>query len=120
MAKESIDQQHIAPMPSAADLFALLGPKEQREIFSTLTVAWKRDTIFNSSATKILEHPAYQLIIQLGTSIVPLIINDLRNRNNHWYYALRILTGINPPENACQNMHTVRRFWLQWAKVNMI
>ena len=67
-----------------------------RQRFEDLARRWERETAFSSSASEIVGHPAYQEIIGLGRSAVPLILAELRRRSNHWFHALSKITGEDP------------------------
>lgn len=84
--------------------------------FSMLKSVWENDTIFSSSISEITNHPAYYAVIKLGREIIPLIIQDLQTTNNHWFYALEILTGENPirPEHR-GNIEQMKNDWIDWA-----
>lgn len=84
--------------------------------FHALARRWREDTCMLSSTTKIIEHPAYQEIIRMGPVAVPLILQDLLARPDHWFYALQEITGDNPlsAENA-GNMQKMRDDWLAWG-----
>jgi len=61
--------------------------------------------------------PSYQRIISLGHRIVPLIISELRDRPDHWFWALQSITGVNPiPDAAAGNLRLMTRAWLEWAR----
>ena len=77
---------------------------------------WMEDTKYESSATKIVEHPLYQKIIASGESMVPFILNEVRNGSNHWYYALQKMTRYTPPNAEKLNFQELRLVWLEWSK----
>ena len=83
--------------------------------FQRLKEQWYNDTKFVSSGTKIINHPAYKQIINLGSSVIPLIIEELRQGRGHWFSALHKLTGHSPAEEHRGNMGKMRDAWLQWA-----
>jgi hypothetical protein len=61
-----------------------------------LAAEW-RDAIGSlSSTTKIIQHSAYQGIIALGMKVVPYILRDLEQMPDHWFPALRAITGEDP------------------------
>ncbi|GIL23791.1 MAG: hypothetical protein BroJett042_23040 [Bacteroidota bacterium] len=84
--------------------------------FNLLKSVWENDTMFSSSITEITSHPAYHAVIKLGQEVLPLIIQDLQTTNNHWFYALEILTGENPirPEHR-GNVEQMKSDWVNWA-----
>lgn len=87
-------------------------------IFQALRDSWKHDTRFVSSATKINSHPAYRAIIALGPSMMPFIIEDLRKETDHWFHALRSITGHVPEVSQPASLGALRLAWLRWADEN--
>ena len=87
-----------------------------RNAFDWLHAQWDRDIYFDSSATNAVNHPAYQVIIALGPSMIPLIVDKVRNGENHWSKALRILTGSHPSAKDRLNSETLREYWVNWAE----
>lgn len=88
---------------------------EQR--FKELAARWREETMFSSSATDIVEHPAYRAIIALGPPVVPLIIAELEREPEHWSYALSKITGEDPvPPNEQGRLDAMRDAWLRWAR----
>ena len=88
-----------------------------RHIFGHLRDTWKSDTKFESSASKITSHPAYKLIIAMGPSMIPYIIEEVRSGSRHWYYALRQITGCTPPNATNLNSDELREIWLRWEEL---
>jgi hypothetical protein len=84
--------------------------------FQALAAEWERETLFLSSTTDIVLHPAYQRIIGLGPAAVPLILGRMRERPGHWFWALRAITGEDPvqPEERGDLAKMARR-WLDWG-----
>ncbi len=50
-------------------------------------------------------------------AIIPLILRELEQRPNHWFVALRVITGVNPiqPEQRGRTKQMVEA-WLKWAR----
>src|SRR5207253_5291781 len=73
-------------------------PRGERleEHFQQFAAEWRSEVWPLSSVTKIVEHPSYQAIIALGREVVPLILRDLERQPDHWFAALRALTGADP------------------------
>ena len=103
---------------TVSDLVAELDEETREALFQALRDAWKRDSGLMSSATRILNHPAYRLIIMFGRTMVPFIVKDLRSEFAHWFRALRILTGYTPTIEDRQNMGRMHAAWLAWADDN--
>jgi hypothetical protein len=76
------------------------GDLERR--FAELVEKWRAGVYFTSSATVMVEHPAYQAIIRLGKPVVPLILRDLQRDPEWWFAVLTGITGEDPvrPEHA--------------------
>lgn len=92
--------------------------KEQtyREKFDALKEEWRKETLFLSSTHEICMHEAYQKIIGIGPPAVPLIMNELRDQPDHWFWALRSITGTNPvPERERGNLEAMAERWLEWG-----
>jgi len=87
------------------------------EEFERLASKWKAETAFLSSATKRAMHPAYQEIIGLGQSAVPLLLSELASAPDHWFWALKAITKIDPVPVADRGyMQKMRDAWLKWGK----
>jgi hypothetical protein len=87
------------------------------ERFRRLAAAWQQAVAYHSSTTVRHNHPAYREIISLGPEVVPLLLRDLEANHNHWFGALREITGADPiPESAAGNLPQMVAAWLRWAK----
>jgi hypothetical protein len=89
---------------------------EQR--FKKLAKAWKSETELVSKVTKRVMHPAYQKIIGMGESAIPLILKDLaRYGPDDWFWALTAITDENPiSAEIAGNMVAMTEAWLQWGR----
>jgi len=90
---------------------------ELKTKFDDLATTWERETINLSSAQEKVLHHAYQRIIGMGWSVIPLILERLRIRPNFWFWALWVLTGENPvSEDARGNLKAMTEAWLDWGQ----
>jgi hypothetical protein len=90
---------------------------EQR--FRRLESLWTAETGHLSSTTKIVNHPAFQEILSLGSAVVPFMLRDLEARPHLWVWALPRITGADPvSESDCGNIARMSQAWLRWAKEN--
>ena len=64
--------------------------------FAQLAEKWRKETSIHSNSAIILRHPAYQQIIAMGESILPLIFREMEENGCHWRYALSEITGADP------------------------
>lgn len=82
--------------------------------FDRLADEWIADTLILSSIQKIVLHPAYQRIIGMGAGVLPHILDRLRSEPNHWFWALRAITGEDPAANET-TIEGASRVWLEWG-----
>jgi len=79
--------------------------------FAALAERWRRETRFLSSLDEKILHPAYQSIIAMGKSAVPLVLSELESHHGHWFWALRFMSGEDSvPEGS--NIAQARKAWL--------
>src|SRR5947209_950735 len=67
---------------------------EQR--FRQLEAVWEADTMYYSDSERIVNHPAFREILDMGWAVVPYMLEDLRKRSSLWVWALPKITGANP------------------------
>lgn len=87
--------------------------------FLTLKKEWEDNTAYLSSMTKIVMHPAYQQIIGMGQIAIPLIFSAMGKNPDHWFWALRSITGKDPvlPEHRGR-LKQMTEDWLKWGREN--
>ena len=63
--------------------------------------------------------PAYQSIIGMGESVVPLILSQLYNEGDEpdqWFWALTAITGANPVKDEDRgDFVKMAQVWLEWG-----
>jgi hypothetical protein len=70
-----------------------------------------------SNIAKKCTHPAYQHIIGMGRSAVPCILQDLKESQDDWFWALTAITGENPiAKEIAGDVKKMTEAWLQWAR----
>jgi hypothetical protein len=85
--------------------------------FQRLAAVWRAETRQVSSTTKMFSHPAYQEIIAIGAEVIPSLLRDLEKEPDHWFGALRTLTGAQPVSSEERGDITrMAAAWLRWAK----
>jgi hypothetical protein len=83
--------------------------------FRKLAEEWYVETMPLSSYLEKILHPSYQRILTLGPKVVPLIMAELRDMPNDWFWALRVLTEVDPVEaGEAGNMRAMANAWLRW------
>ena len=94
--------------------------KQLSEKFDLYSGIWKTETMFSSSSSEITNNSAYRSIIGLGKDIIPFIIEDLKQSENHWFNALELLTGENPIKSEHRGIiNLMKSDWLNWAEKNI-
>jgi hypothetical protein len=85
--------------------------------FEGLVREWKSFESPSSSVAKLAMHPAYQRIIGMGESAVPLLLAELEREPDHWFWALHSITGADPvPEQSRGNLNQMAEAWLEWGR----
>ena len=92
-------------------------PTETAKRFAVLADRWKRETAVLSSVSQMAMHPAYQEIIGMGREALPLILQELERTPNHWFWALRAITGESPvPPDQFGKVEEMANAWLHWGR----
>lgn len=87
------------------------------EKFAMLANRWHEETDFLSAPSRITGNDTYLEIISMGIGVIPLILEDLKERGGNWYRALRILSGEDPvPVEVRGDVEQMKRDWLQWGR----
>ena len=91
-----------------------------RDEFRTLVDRWHRNTGHMSMVHHKYEDEAMQAILAAGPDVLPLVVEELRERGGHWYMAIRMLgaeAGMDVPEFPQQirgRVPAMRQFMLDW------
>ncbi|WP_375511754.1 hypothetical protein [uncultured Nostoc sp.] len=95
----------------------LLRQAERKDTFIKLANQWRSETKHMSLMSDMILHTAYQQIIGMGTDAVPLILKELSREPEHWFWALRSITGANPikPEDRGR-LKKMAEAWLDWGR----
>lgn len=89
------------------------------EEFNQLKQEWETATAILSDINEISMHSAYQRIIGMGSIAVPLIICEMSKKPNHWFWALKAITGEDPvPVEKRGNIKEMNDIWLDWWEKN--
>lgn len=85
--------------------------------FERLARSWKESIGPTSSIHKMSMHSSYQQIIAMGYPAVSLILEELQREPNHWFWALRVITGADPVQLENQgNIREMANDWLTWGR----
>ncbi len=86
------------------------------ERFRQLADWWQEDVSHLSSPTEIAIHPAYQQIIGMGIQAIPFLLKNLEQRPDHWFWALKAITGEDPvPLEQKGRVDQMAKAWLRWG-----
>jgi hypothetical protein len=85
--------------------------------FLQLRLEWEQATAHLSSVTEMSMHPAYQQIIGMGSAAIPFILAELKSRPDHWFWALRAITGADPvPPEHRGKVKQMAQDWIKWGR----
>jgi len=89
--------------------------------FKRLLAEWREQAALLPFATAMAMLPSYQEIIGMGKPALPLILNELKKKPSHLFWALRAISGEDPvpPENRGR-IEQMRRAWIKWGRQNKI
>ncbi|MEO6613631.1 MAG: hypothetical protein ABIT05_12650 [Chitinophagaceae bacterium] len=92
-----------------------------KEYFDSLKLLWLEETKYSSNVFLTTNHPAHLTIVQLGEQVLPLLIEELQNNSNHWFFTLNQITGVTPiPPEHVGDVELMRNDWINWANENNI
>jgi hypothetical protein len=90
------------------------------ERFQEQAEKWARETAHLSSPTQMMAHPSYQAILGMASEdkrkIIRLMILDLKQNRNEWFWALSYLTQDNPiKQSDAGKMEKMISAWVNWG-----
>lgn len=87
------------------------------DLFLSLAQCWKQERGPSSSTTELALCPSYQRIIGLGPAVVPLLLRELEREPDHWFWALKAITGADPvPDSSRGKIREMARLWVDWGR----
>jgi hypothetical protein len=87
--------------------------------FYSLAKTWQEETRYVSSVHDMVLHPAYQQIIGMGKEALPFLFQELKRQPDHWFWALRAITGEDPvPPEEKGDVEAMTWRWLRWGAAN--
>lgn len=90
---------------------------EHEQRFIELADEWRGSQGVTSNLTQIAMNSAYQQIIGMGELAVPFIFRELEKEPDHWFWALKSITGVDPvSEKNRGNIRQMAAEWLEWGK----
>lgn len=111
------DSHGEAIFSEQALLSSTIWGESYQERFKRLKEEWKQDTAHLASPFEKAQHPAYQSIIGMGLPVVPIMLEDLRDGPEHWFWALKAITGTNPVSEEHEgNPRQMAEDWIEWGE----
>lgn len=102
---------------SCTEAEAIVWPDPLKQRFQHLAKTWRDECAHLSSVREMVLHPSYQQIVGMGWNALPFILAELERNPEHWFWALRAITGEEPvPPEHRGNVARMAREWLHWAK----
>jgi hypothetical protein len=95
-----------------------LSSEEVRNRFERDRTAWREKSKFMSSVTDIVNLPEYQRVIGLGTRVVPLIIEALRESREMWFPALIAIIGDDKAVGT-ETVDEAAERWIAWYRARV-
>jgi hypothetical protein len=108
----------ISPKPNRAQRNKAMTARLEEQAakqFSQLALQLRRETRYESALDRIVSHPAYRKIVEMGDRALPHLLRDLKVQDGHWYWALAAITHTRPPKRK-YIAGDDRQFWLSWGR----
>lgn len=85
--------------------------------FLRLAWQWEVETRYTSSVHEMSDHSCYRAIIAMGNDVVPILLKWLKIKPDHWFNALKEITGDNPiPDEDAGHLRKMTEAWLKWGR----
>ncbi len=98
-------------------VLALSKPEQVQNRFRRLVDEWRRKRGVTSNLTHLVMHSAYQQIIGMGPDAVPFLLRELEQTPDHWFWALKVITGEDPvAETDRGSLKKMTKAWLEWGR----
>lgn len=95
---------------------ALLCEPATRDRFRRLASEWRQQSRYLSNTSQMAMLKPYQRIIGMGWPAVPLILEELRQAPDQWFWALEAITEENPvTPPAAGDVEKMARAWIDWG-----
>lgn len=78
---------------------------DHRRLFNQQKEQWERETANVSSVTRIILNEAYQRIIGMGPTALPMIFSALKAEGGLWFSCLEIYNGFRSGDGARTRRH---------------
>jgi hypothetical protein len=87
------------------------------EKFNRLRDEWKKQRGHEPSTIKAILLPPYQKIIGMGSYAIPLLLQELSQQPDNWFWALMAITENDPVTEEIRGDGTaMAQAWLKWGE----
>jgi hypothetical protein len=84
--------------------------------FKQFAKQWKNESRYMSNTAQMAMLRSYQNIIGMGEPAIPMILEELRRKPDHWFWALEAITLENPvSQEAMGKVEEMANEWVQWG-----
>lgn len=88
-------------------------------LFRKYKNAWVAETAFLSSYDAAALNSNHLKIVELGESVGPYLLSDMKRNGTPWFIALSKIYNVNPIQTKNRGRHgEMIKDWLQWYKLN--
>lgn len=85
--------------------------------FEQLANEWHKNRPRGADIADMINHPAYQKIIDMGESAIRPILECLLEKPEHWFWALHVITSENPvPPDSEGVLRKMADAWIAWGR----
>jgi len=85
--------------------------------FRPLARRWLSETKYCATIEERTRHPAFEAIVKMGEAAIPLVLRELQERPEHWFWVLAEITKENAATDATRgNVESIRDAWLEWGR----
>lgn len=79
----------------------------------------EKEVLFSSSASDTLNNEYFKKIVKFGPEIIPLILQELKYKNNYLVWAMNLITGRKISDGKI-TMSEAAKLWVSWGISNKI
>lgn len=109
-----IDNNALSHLKSAQDVY--YGSLIFRFRFYQAFERWNESVRFLSSPIQIVNDPDFKVIVNMGDTAVPYIIEELEKEPSYLVWALNQIFGFKISDNPSTTIPEARKAWLKYLK----
>jgi hypothetical protein len=117
MATATLEQPEVSAPAERTEMVEV----DLGKLFAILTAHWKSDmhVKVSSDPSAVMKNPAYQMTIDLGKKVLPLIFKEYEKEDDMWAIAIACILDFSPiPEEHYGRIALIREDWLKWGRAN--